>query len=145
MKRLLKFVRLSRADQGVLIKAGLLLLAIRLGLLVISFPTLLRMLRSWGDRRSFSRDFDPDEARKAIWAIERVNPHIPGASCLTQALAALALLGRMGQSAFLRIGVVREEPGGLSGHAWVEAGGKAVIGNHSDLSRYTVLTSAERQ
>jgi hypothetical protein len=88
-------------------------------------------------------DFNPDEVRRAVRSIKLVGRHIPGTTCLTESLAALALLGRFGQSAFLRIGVARDEGGELTAHAWVETEGKPVIGNHSDLSRYTVLSPME--
>ena len=65
---------------------------------------------------------------------------VPRASCLPQALAAEALLMRGGRRVELRIGVVKTERGRLVAHAWVESGGRVVVGElHEGLSRYTPL------
>jgi hypothetical protein len=80
-----------------------------------------------------------------MWAIGVISPHIPGATCLTEALAALMLLGHFGLPADLRIGVARGEGGGLTAHAWVEVEGEIVMGNLINLSHYNPLSSIDRQ
>jgi len=52
---------------------------------------------------------------------------VPGASCLTQALAARVLLEQGGHSSRLHIGVSREH-GDFEAHAWVEHDGSIIIG-----------------
>jgi len=44
-----------------------------------------------------------------------------------------------GHPADVRIGVVKNETGGLIAHAWVESDGRVVVGDSSDLSRYARL------
>jgi hypothetical protein len=73
-----------------------------------------------------------------------MSPYIPGATCLTQALAALTLLGHFGQPASLRFGIARQECGELTAHAWVETEGKTVIGNSLHLSHYAILSPIDR-
>jgi len=61
-----------------------------------------------------------------IWALEIVTRRFSG-TCLTNALAALALLNRHGHTGTLRIGAARKD-GHFSAHAWVERDGEIVIG-----------------
>jgi hypothetical protein len=63
----------------------------------------------------------------AVWAVRAVAARVPRASCLTQAVAASLLLRRYGHEATLRLGVARRDRG-LQAHAWVESGGRTVIG-----------------
>lgn len=53
-------------------------------------------------------------------AVSRAARLVPGASCLTQALAARFLLARAGEFARLRLGVARGARGSLHAHAWLE-------------------------
>ena len=53
------------------------------------------------------------------------------------------LLGRLGYSTSLRIGVARNEKGKFQAHAWIEDGGEILIGELNDLDRFTVLPPLE--
>src|SRR5882762_1074593 len=103
---------------------------------VIPFRVLLRLLRSWRERQPNRPALDTGRAKRALWAIRVISPHVPGITCLTQALAALTLLGHFGQTASLRFGIAKQEGGDLTAHAWVETEGKIVMGNSLHLSRY---------
>jgi hypothetical protein len=70
---------------------------------------------------------------------------VPGATCLSQALAAQTLFLRQGYPAELHIGVAKNETGQLEAHAWVESEGQVVIGDLQNLSRYTPLPSLEAE
>ena len=144
MKRLRKFLRLSGIEQRLLLKAVLLLGAIRLGLWLLPFQTLRRCLAE-----STRIGIKPREKRerpsreRIIWAVEtagRFTP--PAATCLTQALTAQVLLLRWGYPALLRIGAAKEEGERFMAHAWVESEGKVVIGGHG-IERYTLLASLQ--
>jgi hypothetical protein len=67
-----------------------------------------------------------------------VGSHVPGASCLTQALALQLLMNRYGFDAKLRIGVTRNAAGGFEAHAWIESQGDVIIGG-PDVSRWQVF------
>ena len=55
-------------------------------------------------------------------------------------MAAEALLMWGGRPVELRIGVIKTDHGGLVAHAWVESGGRVVVGALDEgLSRYTPL------
>src|SRR3989441_13330143 len=77
---------------------------------------------------------------RIAWAVALARRVVPRASCLPQALAAEALLTRGGRRVELRIGVVKTERGRLVAHAWVESGGRGVVGGlHEGVARCTPL------
>jgi hypothetical protein len=63
-----------------------------------------------------------------VWAVKTVSPYLPRASCLTQALAAQALLSRSGFPSQIEIGVAKDELRQLQAHAWVVCYGQVVLG-----------------
>jgi hypothetical protein len=65
---------------------------------------------------------------RITWAVVVVAARVPGASCLTQALAATLLLVRHGHEATLRVGVAKNDDGTLRAHAWLESDGQAILG-----------------
>lgn len=81
------------------------------------------------------------EPQEISWAVDCVSRAVPGATCLTQALAAQILLSRRGHASRLRIGVARGPGGGLLAHAWLETNGVVVLGG-SNLESYTPLNLA---
>jgi hypothetical protein len=62
------------------------------------------------------------------WAVGAAARHVPGATCLAQALTAQALLALLGTTSTLHIGVSRRPAGGLDAHAWVRCMGMTVVG-----------------
>jgi hypothetical protein len=135
MSRLRKFFRLPGSERWLLIKAALLLGAIRIGLRLLSFQTLKQLL----DSASKSRAANQFSSDRIAWAVTAVSRYVLGDKpCLTQALAVQLLLKRRGYPASLRIGVERKGRGELQAHAWVESEDRVVIGE-GDLSRYTLL------
>jgi hypothetical protein len=143
MKRMRKFLSLSKADQVLLLKSALVLGAITLGLRVLSFLTVQRVLAGTtkpADRLHHAHRPSPE---RIAWAVRVASRGLPAATCLSQALAVRALLLRQGYPAQLRIGVAKGETGQLDAHAWVESEGRIVIGGAQDLSRYTPLPSLE--
>lgn len=79
----------------------------------------------------------------ATWAIAAASRLVPRASCLTQALAGLLLLRRNGHDAQLCIGAGRDRRGEFRAHAWLEQGGRIILGGGdlSDLVRFPTLGS----
>ena len=68
------------------------------------------------------------DARLIVRMVERAAVRIPGASCLTQALAAHLLLRKHGHPSRLCLGVARTEGKKFRAHAWLESQGRIVIG-----------------
>jgi hypothetical protein len=144
MKRPLKFMRLPAAERWLLVKAALLLAAIRLGLGLLPFQTLRRLLGKVTEAPTgWLQEADQSSADRVVWAVEVASRYLPAAgTCLTQALVAQVLLARRGHPGLLHIGVVKGEEGQLEAHAWLESGGRIVIGE-SELDRYTPLAALE--
>ena len=85
MNRLRKFFRLPRSERWLLIKAALLLGAIRIGLRLIPFQSLKQLL----DSASKSRAASQFSADRIAWAVTAASRYVLGDKpCLTQALAA---------------------------------------------------------
>lgn len=140
MKLFRKFLRLPTAEQRFLIEVVLLLEAIKLGMRLLPFRILRRLLARVADAAPARlRHADHPSADRIAWAVETASRHTPGLkTCLTQALAAQVLLARRGYPALLRLGVAKGEREQFQAHAWVESEGKIVIGG-SELERYTPL------
>ncbi len=66
------------------------------------------------------------------WAIVRTAAFVPGATCMTQALALRYLAAREGQSCTIRIGVKHEPGRPFEAHAWVVHHGMIVIGGQQE-------------
>ncbi len=133
-----KFFSLPTTERQLLIKAALLLETIKLGMRLLPFRTLRRLLNrmTYATPARLRYAYQPS-TDKIAWAVETASRHTPGLkTCLVQALAAQLLLARRGHPALLHIGVVREEQ--FQAHAWVESEGKVVIGG-SELECYTRL------
>jgi hypothetical protein len=120
----------------------LLFMAARLGLWVLPFATLRRLLVR--PPRSGSRT-PPVALGDLCWFVAALDRRVRWAlgGCLAQAVAAEALLLRYGYAPSLKIGV-RAAPRGerVRAHAWVECEGRVVIGWLDDLAAYTPLASA---
>ncbi|WP_296312825.1 lasso peptide biosynthesis B2 protein [Erythrobacter sp.] len=82
-------------------------------------------------------------ARQLARRITRLARLVPGASCLTQALALQYLLARAGHGCTLHIGVKRDAAGQFAAHAWVSCNGRIVLGAEGTrLGDYTALAGA---
>jgi hypothetical protein len=140
MKWVRKYLNLPSTDRHLLIKAALLLGAIRLGLWILPFRVLWRFLGRHKHRPAEPRETTPSiPMDRLIWGVKVASRYVPAATCLAQALATRTLLSRNGYPADLQIGVVKTERGELEAHAWVESNGRIVIGNLPDLARYNAL------
>jgi hypothetical protein len=143
MRRLRRFLHLPGGKQRLLLKAALLLGMIRLGLWLLPFEALRRLLLGFSGAPARLLDTDQSSLGEVAWAVETAGRFLPGAfTCLTLALAAQFLLLRRGHEAVIHIGIAKESGGRFQAHAWVESDGKVVIGGH-EIERYTPLASLE--
>jgi len=142
MSHLRSFLRLSSSERSLLFKAALLLGGIGLGVKLLPFRTLRRLvdlLRSPAEEPATVEWFSVE---KIAWAVELASRYVP-ATCLSRALAAQVLLTRRGHPALLHFGVAKEA-GQFSAHAWLESEGQVVVGGH-ELERYTPLVVLGRR
>jgi hypothetical protein len=88
-----------------------------------------------------AREATPADVERVAWGIGSAARLVPGASCLTQALAGQFILGVRGYASAIRIGVERGEGQQFSAHAWLISGGRIVLGGaEGDVARFTHLT-----
>jgi hypothetical protein len=139
MRLLFKFLKFDAGDRHLLIMTLILLAAMRLGLWLLPFRTLLKLL----PRISGSQVTQQVSVGKISWAVKTVSRYIPGVKCLARALTTQVLMNRNGHSCELRIGVAKGEKGILEAHAWIEHEGLIVMGYLADLSRFMPLPSLE--
>ena len=136
--RLHQFIELRGRDKLLLIEALVLVAAVRLALWVVPFSVLRGCITRHAERVSWRVGHQPVE--KLARAIEVAARYVPAASCLTQALAGQALLGRAGYASTLRIGVRNQGGGLLKAHAWLDCGGATVLGAEArDSDQFTPL------
>ena len=139
MRRLHKFMRLSRADRRLLLETAFLVGAVRLGLWLLPFRTVASLLRRMVPAIPRPKDQRQDFIVRASQAVRVTSRMVPKATCLTQALATQVLVSRHGYEARLHIGVAKDGEERLEAHAWVVSNGRVVIGDRVDLSHYTAL------
>jgi len=102
---------------------------IRIGLWILPFRVVHRAVVA----RSSRRDGSSHSIGSITWAVTAAARRVPRATCLTQALAGMLLLGANGHPALLRVGVAKKEDGGLRAHAWIDSGGETILGDpHTD-------------
>jgi hypothetical protein len=135
MRRLLRSVRFLARNKILIPGCLATVVAVRLGLTFSSYNTVRRWIRP-------ATTPAPEAAlARYAWGVTHTSRYVPGASCLTQALALQFLLARKGYRSDVRVGVAREDDGRFRAHAWVLSEGRIVIGGtQPDLERYTVLT-----
>ena len=133
-----KFANLTSDDRNLFARAIGLLWLVRLGLWLLPYERLCRLLFRTGT--SIPKAFDNVSVSQIVRSVKAMSRYVPAATCLTKALVTVMLLRRAGQDASVRIGVARSQFGAIEAHAWVESNGQVVIGgSHADISRYTVL------
>jgi Transglutaminase-like superfamily len=139
-----KILLLPTADMWLLLKTALLLVATKLGMQLLPFRTLRRLLALAASVTAKKlRDSERLSTDRITWAVEATSRRMPWVrSCLTQALATQVLLIRHGYPALLHIGVIRGELGQFRAHAWVESEGKVLIGG-SGSEGFTPLAILE--
>jgi Transglutaminase-like superfamily len=140
MKLLSKLQRLiNTKEHHLFINSFILLALVKLGLLLLPFQTLRRLLANISQPNPKLKQ---TSLSNIIWAVNASTYYMPGgAKCLARALTCQVLMKRRGYYPELRIGVAKNNTGTLEAHAWVENQGKVVIGYLADLSRFTTLPS----
>jgi hypothetical protein len=135
-----KFLDLPSAERELLIKALLLEGTVRMGLWLLPFPILQKLVIRLAAKPAEDRA-KIVSADDLAWAIATASRFVPKATCLTQAMAAKILFGIYGYGSLLKIGVARGDDGRMRAHAWLESQGRAVVGGPK--CEYTPLLSME--
>jgi hypothetical protein len=130
-----KWRQLTAAERGMLLRATVALVAVRLALWIAPF----RRVWCWFGGATTSRSLQPRKRSAmatARWAVDAVGRRLPRATCLVRALALQHLLRQQGIAGQMRLGVAHA--GSFKAHAWVEVDGIPLTGG-DDLSAYRVL------
>jgi Transglutaminase-like superfamily len=135
MRGLKRFIQLSPEKRPLLLKTVLIVGAVRIGLWLLPFGALQRLAERAGKKSGA-----PHPVQRLIWAVKAASRRIPGATCLTQALAAQVLLARSGHDSSIHFGVAKDDQRGFEAHAWLTAGGQILIGG-SEADRYAALAA----
>ena len=138
MNTLPTLLALGSPDRQLLIEAARLFMLVRVGMLVVPFPTLHAWLRR-------GRRFRPHYSLvRLVWAVNAIARRWPGTTCLMDALVMECMLIRHGYAPTLKIGVRPGAPlpdaAPLAAHAWVECDGRVVFGVVEQLGEYAVLS-----
>lgn len=122
-----------------------LVIAVRVALWLVPFSS-LRHLPKWLATRIRWRPRPAWPPERIARYVRYASRFVPGATCLTQALATETLLRQAGRDCRLRIGVAKEHDGTLIAHAWVECEGRIVIGgSRASVARYAPLPDLDRR
>jgi len=141
--KLIKIRQLSFVEIMLLARVALLLTTVSVTLRILPFRVIARMVSTLGTYRTRRTKTSQQSIEKVVWAVSLLSRYIPGATCLTQALTTMVLLGRRGYPASLRFAVAKDERGKLQAHAWVENERQVIIGDLKDLSRFVVLSPSK--
>ena len=131
-----RLAALSAQERLCLLRAAVIVAIVRLALQVLPFR---RVHAFMGVQRMEPQRPGRVPARQWAWAVAVVSRRIPGASCLTQALALQWLLARAGKSSSIHLGVAKHVTVGFEAHAWLESGGEILIGGDESLDRYSPI------
>lgn len=144
MKRLRNFFQMSNRARVLLSAAFILLTGVRLGLLLLPFCNLFKLITNISEGFLHNIAANKVSLGQIIWAVNVVTRYTPGgAKCLTRAFTTQILMNWCGYKPELRIGVAKSETGIFEAHAWIEYQGQVVIGYLQDLPRFVPLPSLE--
>jgi hypothetical protein len=127
MRRVRRFFTVSSDERGLLLRALWRLSRTCLKLHLLS-PKKWQPLLAAGAKATKLPRKRYSELQIA-WAVRAAARYVPSANCLPQAIVAKQFLEEQGFQPVLRIGVQPPEELDLKAHAWVETGGRIVLGD----------------
>src|ERR1039458_6441553 len=127
-----KWWTLESSDHRLLIEAGFFLALARISIWILPFSRTVLVFGLEESRPVIVDDRPtPPEAIKPTWAVNVVATGMPVlGTCLTQALAGSAMLGRRGQASTIHLGVAKTpDSEKLCAHAWLRCGSRVLTGS----------------
>jgi hypothetical protein len=141
MRKIYRLLRLPLAGKFLLLRALLLITAIRLGLRFVPFVKLKAWVESIGNQPAKRQQYFT--VHGVTWAVNWAARLTPGgAKCLAKAWTTQILMHQQGYPVDLKIGVAKADAGRLKAHAWIEIEGQVIMGWLPDLERYKALGDA---
>jgi hypothetical protein len=128
-----RFVQLPAAERRLIFRALRTVVTVRVRLALSPFPVVDRATSG----QSMRATRGANAPVRVGWAVRAVSRYVPGATCLTQALAARSLLAAEGRSSRLQLGMALID-GRPQAHAWLESEGAIVIGGegHTQFAQF---------
>jgi hypothetical protein len=122
-----------------LLAASGLLLALRVGFVVLSFASTRDRLL-WVTTLGARAVPGSPSPERVVWAVEVADRRVPGSrTCLMRSLTAETLLVLYGYDPVHRIGVDTDGESTFLAHSWLEWEGRVIIGDLEDLSKFEPL------
>src|SRR5690348_12897757 len=121
MQRLRRFAKFTTEVRFVLLRALLVVGVARAALWLLPVSAVRKVV---GLAAAGAAGYSP---RQLIWAVRATSRCLPGSTCLTQALAAQALLVHSGYPSQVEIGVNKNDAG-FQAHAWLVCQGEVLLG-----------------
>ncbi len=133
-RRLARLWHLPAADKRHFVSVFVTIVFVRLALSGFGYARLSKLIPPATDTAPI------DTLRKLGRRVPRLARLVPGASCLTQAVAGQILLARDGYRSDMRVGVREDETGRITAHAWLLSDGKIILGGQpAELQTYAPL------
>ena len=141
MIRITKFFALPPSDRRLLLRTIAPLIAMRAALWTLTFARVRRLAEAMSRPLRTDADAARPSPDRIAWATATGSRVVPkGSNCLVRALATGIMLKRYGYPSELKIGVTKPASGRLEAHAWLESGGRVVIGDFQ-LDRYAAMAA----
>jgi hypothetical protein len=132
-------MRAEPTERALMIKALALVAVFRVVLEASSFRRAVRLSQRLSRNTASSGIGDrPELIAKAV-RLASGNLLRDRRPCLPQALALYTMFNRRGIESRIRIGVMKDETGKLTAHAWVEKDDRIMIGWLPDLANFTPM------
>jgi len=135
LKRIVKYVRLSRKEKKLFGRAILLLISWRIRLAYQSFERAARH-NSQASAQFFASRPQSSPSQRIAALLDAAARIIPFSTCLSKALAGNVLFSSHGYKTKLHIGVSKENDGSLKAHAWLTLDDKIITGFVEDICCY---------
>ena len=143
--RLINLLKRPNEEIALLLSVFTLVWRIRLGLWILPFPTLRKLVARAVIKGVKRVGKQPPKDQFCIaqlkWAVQAASSYVPQATCLTQAFTMQILMSRYGYESLVHIGVAKAGEK-FEAHAWVESQGTVIIGGRG-VERWTPLTTLE--
>jgi hypothetical protein len=142
MDTLKRYLQLPFTKQRLLIESMLILVMVRVGLWLLPFATLNRLLQKFEQRAQGRKSANDNYQDEISWAVSRMSRILSNENvCLFVALVGQLHLNLHGFPARTRFGVQKTINDELKAHAWVECNGNVVIGgSKQEIENYTALS-----
>ena len=130
MNRLRRFIGLGPREQWATVEAAATLVVIQALLDRAPERGWQRLVRKACGEHSADaeRVGGGERVERVLRAVRRASAHLPRTTCLGRALTAWVMLRRRSIPSVVRLGVTSSPESPFGAHAWLECGGRAVLG-----------------